>query len=61
MDNVKGNFTRFEVIDHRKAAVEQGQQGRVHILYTDIPFSIQVDVQDNGRTIKVFVSDKKEE
>lgn len=44
---------RFEVIDHRKDAPERG---RVIVAYGA---HIQVDMQDHGATMKVFLSDPK--
>lgn len=43
--------TRFEVIDHR-----EGGLGRV---YSMMPCSIMLSYQDDGRTLKVFVSEPK--
>lgn len=43
--------TRFEVIDHRKDAPTPG---RVVVAYDA---RIQVSTQDDGRTMKVFLSD----
>ena len=44
------NFTRVEVID---------PEGRVFSRYYDEPMSVSAAVQDDGRTVKIFV-DKAE-
>jgi hypothetical protein len=45
--------TRFEVIDH----TTDGSQGRVLVQYG---VDVQVSLQDGGRTLKVFLSDKED-
>lgn len=47
--------TRFEVIDHRKEAFEHGLAGRA-LVKNDI--KIKLSLQDDGRTLKVFMDDK---
>jgi hypothetical protein len=44
--------TRFELIDHTKPAEEGG--GRAFVLYGD-GLRINVVLQDEGRTMKVFI------
>lgn len=46
--------TRFEVIDHR-TSTDPGDRGiRVHILAADVTLALQ----DDGRTLKVFLKDR---
>ena len=44
--------TRFEVIDH----TTDGSQGRVLVQYDVV---VQLSLQDDGRTLKVFLGDKE--
>jgi len=51
------DVTRFEVIDHT-------DNGKGRDFYFDNrgsgkPFKVEVHVQDGGRTVKVFLSEKK--
>ena len=46
--------TRVEVIDHRR---ESKEQGRVFTAWDDA-MAIDLSLQDNGRTLKVFVYDR---
>ena len=46
------NITRVEVIDHTAKG-----QGREFVRYYDRPVDIQSSVQDEGRTLKIFVSE----
>lgn len=48
----KDAVTRVELIDH----TEKGQ-GREFVRYYDRPVVIQTDIQDEGRTVKIFVSE----
>lgn len=46
---------RFEVIDHRKAA---GNNNRIVIVpISEADCEVSFDFQDDGKTLKVFVSD----
>ena len=47
------NLTRIELIDHTVKG-----SGREFVRYYDRPVNIQTDIQDDGRTLKIFVSDK---
>lgn len=49
-------ITRFEVIDHTKMAIKNDAFGRI---LTKYGISLELSVQDEGRTLKVFLSDKK--
>lgn len=53
MDDTFGSPDRFEVIDHR-----EGAAGRIIVMRN---VRIQTSLQDDGRTLKVFITDKKEE
>jgi hypothetical protein len=44
--------TRFEVIDHSK-----GGEGRMLVRYH---VAVALDLQDNSRTLKVFLTDREE-
>ena len=46
--------TRFEVINHR-APGTPGARGRVYVEYD---CAIELSLQDDGRTLKVFVTDE---
>lgn len=52
MDTSK--VTSFEVIDHRAAAFEAGLAGRAMVKY-DV--KIELSLQDDGKTLKVFMDD----
>lgn len=49
-------YTRLEVIDH----TDQGT-GREYSKWVATPFTVKFDEQDDGRTLKIFLSDKGEE
>jgi DNA-binding helix-hairpin-helix protein with protein kinase domain len=50
--------TRFEVIDHREPIGETGvDTGRVYVAR---PAIVELSYQDGGRTLKVFVTGKRE-
>jgi hypothetical protein len=49
------NVDRFEVIDHR-APVLSGKPARVLVVHDAI---VQVTFQDDGHTLKVFLSDDR--
>ena len=44
------DVTRFELIDHRKDAEKVGRTVAIYA-----PMKVQVEMQDNGRTMKVFL------
>jgi hypothetical protein len=48
--------TRFEVIDHRAEDEFRGKRGRV---FTARPCKIELSYQDGGKTLKVFITDRK--
>lgn len=47
------HVTRFEVIDHRT-----GGEGRI---FTSYAAKVELSYQDNGKTLKVFLSDVPKE
>lgn len=47
--------TRFEVIDHRDVVFANDLRGRV---FTVTHVQVMLAYQDDGRTLKVFVSDR---
>lgn len=48
-------ITRFEVIDHRNDTKEKG---RIIVAYNA---EVELQVQDEGRTLKVFIKNKQKE
>ena len=48
------HLTRLEVIDHRK---ETPEFGRRLVIWTDKIIKVELSEQDDGRTLKIFVSD----
>lgn len=52
VNNEQEAVTRVELIDHTAKG-----QGREFVRYYDRPVDIQTDIQDQGRTVKIFVSD----
>jgi hypothetical protein len=53
----QANVTRFELIDHRTAPGDDRQIGRVYIAW---PCRVELQYQDAGRTLKVFVENEAE-
>ncbi len=51
IDIVTKQITRFEVIDHTKKKV-----GRIVVEYN---VNVELSLQDENRTLKVFLTDKK--
>ncbi len=51
LDIVTKEITRFEVIDHTK-----NKQGRIVVEYN---INVELSLQDENRTLKVFLTDKK--
>lgn len=45
-----GKITRLEVIDHTSDG-----EGRAYHKWAKEPFSVTYDIQDDGRTVKVFL------
>ena len=56
MGTDKIRITRFEVIDHTADG-----DGRAYGKRADQPFKIEMNLQDEGRTLKIFLSDFDEE
>ncbi len=54
------NITRFEVIDHREGG-DLNNRGRVFVTGIQPNLKVEVSIQDEGRTMKVFLSDRKAE
>lgn len=52
------DLTRFELIDWRATSPFQGR--RFVTWREDQPISIGVSVQDDGKTVKVFIMDREE-
>ena len=50
-EKAEPNVTRFEVIDHRKDAPEQGR------CFVATGVAVELSYQDGGRTLKIFVDD----
>lgn len=48
----ESKITRFEVIDHRKKAKPHGR------IFTAWDIKVELAIQDNQRTLKVFINDK---
>lgn len=51
VNNETDAITRVELIDH----TEKGA-GREFVRYYDRPVSVETDIQDEGRTVKIFIS-----
>jgi hypothetical protein len=51
LDITTKSVTRFEVIDHTKK-----KQGRIVVEYN---VNVELSLQDENRTLKVFLTDKK--
>jgi hypothetical protein len=57
---------RIEVIDH--TLPEDGSlvidpttgRGRVYVKWVKAPFRVECDIQDDGRTLKIFLSEQQE-
>lgn len=65
-DVPKLNLNRVEVIDHRKKYADTDQGGRTVVLagpaYGDTDkATVEISVQDEGRTLKLFVKDADEQ
>jgi hypothetical protein len=48
-------ITRFELIDHREDAIEIGR-AFVTPHPWNTPMNVRLDIQDDGQTVKVFLS-----
>ena len=48
------SVTHFEVIDHRAQSLQRGRRVTIH------GCRIELSYQDDGRTLKVFVTDRGE-
>jgi len=48
-------FNRLEVIDHRAAA--EGAPRKIIVPVSDDFFDVTVSIQDDGRTLKIFLAD----
>jgi hypothetical protein len=48
------NVTRFELIDHRRNSADYG---RIFVAW-DENLATKVSVQDDGKTLKVFITDR---
>ncbi len=53
---MKIQVNRFEIIDHTKAG-----EGRAFVKREpeSSPFVVETDIQDEGRTLKIFLRDKE--
>lgn len=51
-----GTFTRVEVIDHT-----MGGHGREYVKWNDVEMKITLMVQDEGRTLKIFLQETPKE
>lgn len=52
VNSEKDAITRVELIDHTAKG-----EGREFVRYYDRPVSVETDIQDDGRTVKIFVSE----
>lgn len=50
------NVNRLEIIDHTDTGI-----GRDYITMQDEPFTVTTSVQDDGRTLKLFLSDVRDQ
>lgn len=46
--------TRFEIIDHRKRTDTPGRE----VIFWDDKYTLELSLQDDSRTLKVFVMDR---
>lgn len=53
-------ITRLEVINHAKNDKPIGRILTLHKILNDFDF-LDIEIQDGGRTLKIFLSSKKEE
>jgi len=51
------DLTRFEVIDHRGSPETNEGFGRRLVIWKKTPITVAVSVQDDGRTVKIFIND----
>lgn len=49
---IEQKITRVEIIDHTEKGV-----GREFVRYYDRPVDIKQSIQDEGRTLKIFISE----
>lgn len=49
-------INRIEVIDHTKPLEEGG--GRAYVFWEKKPVSVYFQVQDDGKTLKIFINKK---
>lgn len=47
-------YTRIEIIDHTDTGT-----GREYTKWVSIPFNVELQEQDDGRTLKIFLTDYK--
>ena len=52
-----GTFNRIEVIDHSLPLEDGG--GRAWTKWVNHEHTVQYDVQDDGRTLKIFIGPEK--
>jgi len=50
------NVNRVEVIDHTDPTPTDFDRGRVYVKWED-KLNVQLSLQDDGRTLKVFIKD----
>lgn len=58
IEEITTKVTRFEVIDHTRSLEDGG--GRVFVKREE-NMTVELSLQDDGRTLKVFLSPKKSE
>ena len=51
------NVTRLEVIDHGRNLPSGGLSGRIFVAWAE-KLEVELSLQDDGRTLKVFLTDK---
>lgn len=51
MEAKLGEFNRIEVID---------ENGRSYVWWTDVAMTVKTSVQDEGRTLKLFFSERED-
>ncbi len=55
----KLNLNRVEVIDHTKSVDDGG--GRAYVFWENEKKDVEFSLQDDGRTLKIFISNRKED
>lgn len=58
-NNLLDFVSRIEVYDHHAEHLDKGMGAMAYGIWKDEPVGIELSLQDNGRTLKIFVQEKK--